>query len=227
MGGKSARKESTSGLSPEYKSLLDNTINNATALHAAGLTGGQVAGMDAATKAGLDSLTGAAQHQADVATGAKYGHGQLGKIASGEEIVPTTTGATDAIKAAALNEARQKLVGVRGAASATGSRGSGRGSLNREQLAADTAAKTAGLDYADLQARRAAAQSAAGGLISGAGATQAAFTQPGSTLVGVGDKYQSQSQAELDAPLKNLQGYINTFAPFASKTTKSSQTESK
>lgn len=174
------------------------------------LTSGElsrVTGQNVIQKEAQAAALDAAQNQGAV-TGATTGAlGQLARTAAGEEIVPASTGATEAIKQAAIHQAAKDAQPGIATAASRGTVGGARQLVKAGSAQADLTSKLAGLDYADLQARRQAAQAAAGQTIQGGSQVQEQLMAPAATMKGVGSDIQKQSQAEADAAFQGLSRY--------------------
>ena len=168
---------------------------------------GQVAGRNAIQDQAQSAAQNVASLQGNVGLHSASALDQLGKIAGGQEIVPTSTGATDAIKRAAQYQAG---VSAQPGIATNAMRGTVGGSRQLVQAGAgqnDMAAKFAGIDYQDLQSRRASAQQAASQAIQGGAGVQDQLIQGVNTLKGVGGDIQRQEQAQADAPYQALSRY--------------------
>lgn len=158
----------------------------------------------AAQSGAIDVATGTGG-QADVAASSVQDLNVLGRIASGEEVVPASTGATDALKAGAVRSAQQALAPVQAAEAATGQVGGGRQQIQAGEAASSLAGKLAGIDYADLQARRQAAQTAATSGAQLGGGVQTQLAAPLATLSGAGKEIQTQDQKVAEQKMTALQ----------------------
>ena len=167
----------------------------------------QVAGRNAIQEQAQGAAQNVANLQGNVGLHSSAALDQLGRIAGGQEIVPATTGATDAIKAAAFRDAAKKAQPGVAAAAAKGNVGGARQLIQAGEGQLELGAKVAGLDYADLQARRQAAQSAAGQTVDAGKSVQEQLITGVNTLKGVGSDIQKQAQAEADAPYQGLSRY--------------------
>ena len=157
--------------------------------------------------AAQESAMTAANLQGNVGLHSSEALNQLGKIAAGQEIVPSSTGATDAIKQAAIYQAGVSAQPGVASAATRGTVGGSRNLISAGAGQNDLAAKLAGIDYQDLQARRQAAQGAAGTTVQLGGDVQNQLVAGANTLKGVGADVQKQQQAQNDAAFTGLSRY--------------------
>lgn len=169
------------------------------------------------TQAQQAALT-AANLQGNTALHSSAALDALGNIAAGKEIVPSSTGATDAIKKAAIYQAGVSSQPGIAAAAQRGTIGGARDLIKAGASQNDLAAKLAGIDYQDLQSRRQAAQSAAGTAIQSGGAVQDQLMAGANVMKGVGTDIQKQAQVEADAPFTGTQRFASLIhgTPWAS-----------
>ena len=203
-GGSNAQQVSTI---PDWmKPYLETGLKTSQeALQSGALS--QVAGQNDIQKQAQGAAQNVANLQGNIGLHSAGALDQLGKIAAGEEIVPATTGATDAIKAAAFRDAAKKAQPGIAAAAAKGNVGGSRQLIQAGEGQLELASKVAGLDYGDLQARRQAAQSAAGQAVGAGKDVQEQLITGVNTLKGVGTDIQKQAQAEADAGYQGLSRY--------------------
>ena len=208
FGGGGGQSETHSTIPTWMRPYLESGLQRAQSAEASGALS-RVAGATADTKLGQDVARSAAGAQQGVAGNTLGALGQLSKVAAGEEIVPSSTGATNAIKQATIREAQKGLqptIANRAKANAVGG---GRQILGDMEAENDLNAKLAGIDYQDLQARRQAATGAASAAISGGAAAQDQLVEAANTLKGVGTDIQKQNQAEADAEFQGLSRYAS------------------
>lgn len=203
-GGSNAQSVSTI---PEWmKPYLETGLKTSQeALQSGALS--QVAGQNDLQKQAQGAAQNVANLQGNVGLHSAKALDQLGKIAGGEEIVPSTTGATDAIKKAALYQAGAAGQGGIAANAARGTVGGSRQLIQAGASQNDQAAKLAGIDYQDLQSRRQLAQSAAGQAVGAGRDVQEQLITGVNTLKGVGSDIQGQAQREADAGFQGLSRY--------------------
>lgn len=216
-GGGSQKTTSTSGygaFDPQAKQF----INYAGQQYYGG-DFGQRADFTGLQEAGYDAQLGGIDVADSSSEAAQFGQSQLATLAGGGDIVPLQSAGTDGLKAQALFGAQQQLLGNTQGASATGGVGGGRQRLNEQVLAQGLAAKTAGIDYQDLQARRGQASGAAQNLI-GTSRDVTEAGQAGGLIAGdVGRQLQADQQAELDRAYDSAARYAGLFTGVAPKST--------
>lgn len=205
MAGNSKTAQ-VSTIPDEWKPFVTKALESSNAnLEAGNLS--NIAGENPYQVAARDAATGIANLQGNVGLHSSAALNKLGDIAAGREIVPSSTGATDAIKQAAIYQAGVSAQPGIAAAAANGTVGGGRNIISAGAAQNDLAAKLAGLDYGDLQARRQAAQAAAGQVIGGGTDVQNQLITGANTLKGVGADLQKQTQAQNDAAYTGLSRY--------------------
>lgn len=166
-----------------------------------------VAPQNSIQQAGQDSAVTAANLQGNVAINSANNLDQLGKIAKGEYVAPATTGATDAIKNAAIYQAGVSAQPGIANSAARGTVGGSRNLISAGAGQNDLAAKLAGIDYQDLQTRQAGAANAANAGIAGGSTVQSQLVTGANTLKGVGQDIQQQDQKANDATFQGLSRY--------------------
>ena len=170
-----------------------------------------VVGQNQYQKYAQDAAVEAAGGQQSVAQHSAAALDQLGRIAAGEEIVPSSTGATEAIKQAAIHQANVSAQPGIATAAARGTVGGARNLIQAGAGQNDLAAKLAGIDYQDLSARRQAAQTAAGTAIQGGAQVQDQLISGANTIKGVGADIQKADQAQADRAFTGLQRFSSVL----------------
>ena len=205
---KGGAAEQVSTIPKEWVPYITKGLASADAnLEAGNLS--KVVGQNEYQKAAQDAAVGVANLQGNVGLHSSEALNQLGRVASGQEIVPASTGATDAIKQAAIYQAGVSAQPGIASAAARGTVGGSRNLVSAGAGANDLAAKLAGIDYTDLQARRQAAQGAAGTSVQLGGDVQNQLITGANTLKGVGADIQKQGQAEADTAFQGLSRYAS------------------
>lgn len=194
----------TASTIPEWmKPYLERNIQRAENAYESGSLS-NVAKFNPLQESAQEAALFAADQQGAAAQYSAGGLDTLSRISAGEEVVPATTGATDAIKAAAARSASKLAQPGIAQSAARGTVGGSRNLIQAGEGEAELAAKMAGIDYNDLQQRRQAAQSAASSTIQGASAVQDQLMAGVNTQRGVGADIQKQTQMEADATNKGI-----------------------
>ena len=194
-----------------YKPYIERGAQNAQAALESGALS-NVANLNQTQVQGLDATVDAANKAADqydVGVGAQN---KLSQIASGQEIVPASTGATTALKNNAVSQAQAAWAPTQASLASQGQVGGARGALLAQQRDANLANQLAGIDYQDLNARRQAAQSAAGSVLGASQQLSGQAGQAGQYLGAAGSTLQSQKQREQDAAFQGLSRYAGLLS---------------
>ena len=154
---------------------------------------GKVIGLSPEQQEGLGLIKGAVGGQKDTAEKSASARDILLQAARGGQAAPTSTGATDAIKAKAIRDAQIS------SRSGFGDPRSSRTGVAQNEFNAALAGQLAGIDYTDLARREKQALDSAGNVISSGSNIQSQYGTPGKTLTEVGSALQEQKQREADA----------------------------
>lgn len=203
-GGGGGGQQQTHSTIPDWmRPYLEKGLSQSSkALDAGELS--KVAGFTPEQRLAQAASKGVATTQMGISENTLGNLGVLSRAAQGEEIVPTSTGATEALKAGAVRQAQTALQPGIASRAKSGAVGGGRQILQQNEASNDLAAKLAGIDYQDLQSRRQGALGAAGQAISAGSEAQKQAEAGASTLRGVGSEIQKQNQAELDKTFQGL-----------------------
>jgi hypothetical protein len=218
-GGGDTSSTTTSGIADEFSPDLKALLEQAQGTYAAGDLG-QVAGTSdiqgtvfgaapSRINAGLGSIAGGQ----DVAYDASVGQGLFG------------TGSTQALKDAAIRDARTAFAPVADAEAAAGLVGGSRQQLAAGEREAQMAGVLSSIDYQAEQERRVNALSGGGALISG-GQAEAAINQGNlGGLAQIGGMQRDVQQEVLDANALALERYTNVFGSVTGGQTQSATEE--
>ncbi len=220
-GGGGGSNETIESIPDWYKPYVTKAAGEATSAFDRGDLS-KVVGFTGDQLSGMEGMRNAADMQQDIYNTGSFGQNQLSEIAAGNEIVPASTGATNALKSGAIADAQRAWAPAGSSLAAKGQVGGARAGFMANDRDAQLANQLAGIDYQDLNARRSAAATASQGLVGNVGSLQTGATTGSGTMMELGATQQDQSQREQDSAYQGLSrlGGLLSGAPVPGQTQK-------